>query len=120
MVAIRIMLYYQRVVGSTTARPDDTLGTTVPAPNFEKPSTIFACNRSDSLPAFQIPGLRFSRFRVPELFLTPVPVPRIRGEGLIVRPRRARPRALRSRMHRADQAPGGWQTHKTTAGSPLG
>jgi hypothetical protein len=45
MVAIRIMLYYQRVVGSTTARPDDTLGTTVPAPNFEKPSTIFACNQ---------------------------------------------------------------------------
>jgi hypothetical protein len=83
MVAIRIMLYYQRVVGLYYRKARDTLGTDVPAPNFEKLIDDLRMQSYDSLPRIPDSWVEVLKVQVPELFLTPVPVPRafvVRGD----------------------------------------
>jgi hypothetical protein len=74
MVAIRIMLYYQRVGLYYRKARDTAIGTDVPAPNFEKLIDDLRMQSYD-FAALHSGFLEVLKVQVPELFPTPVPVP---------------------------------------------
>ena len=82
MIAIRVMLYFQRLVAHYFRKARSApVGTDVPVPDFDRLMDELRMQAYDFLPRMPDTWMEVLKIQVPDVFQTPSPVPRLRGGG---------------------------------------